>query len=451
MLKIRMNKYMINARPQTPIKPLTVTGLNQAAKNLLETNFPYVWIEGEISNLSQPASGHVYFSLKDTNAQIPCAFFRQYRQNKTPIENGQSVLVKAKLSLYTQRGTYQLIIYDVQDAGTGALEQAFRALKLRLEKEGLFAEEHKKQLPLYPQKIGIITSATGAALQDMLSVLGRRYPVAEIEVYDAIVQGEKAPGSLLNALKLAQTRQTCDVLIIGRGGGSLEDLWAFNDETLAREIFACEIPIVSGVGHEVDFTITDLVADLRAPTPSAAAESISADKFELQQQLDATLKQLQLVLLNRLNETQNRLLILSKGLTHPSDKINAIETKLKNLLSDARLSLQKILFDLDGKVSTLHLNLMNHVTRNHEQQCKRVENAEQKLTHYIQTQYQERASLLKQFAIQLHTLSPLATLDRGYTITKDISGKPITQSSKLNSNDRITIQWADGEQTAIID
>ena len=258
---------------------ISVSQLNRRVKTLIEQGMTRLWVEGEISNLSRPASGHIYLSLKDDAAQVSAAWFRQ-RQRGPAIgfKNGDRVLALGRVSLYEARGNYQLIIEQMEPAGEGVLKRRFDALKLKLAGEGLFDEDRKREIPALPGRIGIITSPTGAAIRDILSILKRRFPAVPVVIYPSAVQGEAAPGELISALQTATDRDECDVLIMGRGGGSLEDLWAFNDEKLARAIADCPIPIVSAVGHEVDFTIADFVADVRAPTPSGAAELIVPDR-----------------------------------------------------------------------------------------------------------------------------------------------------------------------------
>src|SRR5210317_1844876 len=261
--------------------PISVSQLNRKARTLLEQGIARLWVEGEISNLARPASGHIYFSLKDEKAQVRAAWFRQ-RQRGPAIgfKDGDKVLAYGRVSLYEPRGDYQLIVEQLEPAGEGVLKQRFDALKKKLLAEGLFDEDRKQALPVVPARVGVITSPSGAAIRDIITVLGRRFPSVPVVIYPAAVQGDAAPGELLAALQTAVRRDECDVLIIGRGGGSLEDLWAFNDETLARAIAECPIPIVSAVGHEVDFTIADFVADVRAPTPSGAAEIVVPDQHD---------------------------------------------------------------------------------------------------------------------------------------------------------------------------
>lgn len=263
---------------------LTVSRLNTEVKMLLEDSFPLLWVEGEISNLARPASGHIYLSLKDAHAQVSCAMFRNRNTNlRFQPANGQKVLVRARVSLFEARGNFQLILEHMEPAGDGALQRAFEELKNRLEKEGLFDPDRKRPLPRFPSRIGLITSDRGAAVRDVITVLQRRFPAIPVRVYPVPVQGEKAAVEIARTLDIASERAECDVLILTRGGGSLEDLQAFNTEIVARSIVACDIPVISAVGHEIDFTIADFVADLRAPTPSAAAETAVPDQLELAQ------------------------------------------------------------------------------------------------------------------------------------------------------------------------
>lgn len=266
----------------------TVSRLNQTVRLLLEREMGQVWISGEISNFSQPSSGHWYFTLKDDNAQVRCAMFRNSNRRVTfRPQHGQQVLVRANITLYEPRGDYQIIVESMQPAGEGLLQQKYEQLKAQLTAEGLFEQKHKQALPSPAHCVGVITSKTGAALHDILHVLRRRDPGLPVIIYPTAVQGDDAPGQIVRAIALANARQECDVLIVGRGGGSLEDLWSFNDERVARAIFASQIPIVSAVGHETDVTIADFVADLRAPTPSAAAEIVSRNQQELLRQLQS--------------------------------------------------------------------------------------------------------------------------------------------------------------------
>src|SRR5882724_6514707 len=271
----------------------TVSGLNREVRLLLEHGLPVIWLEGELSNFSAPSSGHWYFSLKDREAQIRCAMFRMKNTSIgfTP-KAGQHLLVRGRVTMYEARGDYQLIVEHMEEAGVGALKREFERLKAKLSAEGLFALERKRELPRFPRRIGVITSPTGAAIRDILHILARRFPPAAVLIYPAPVQGDAAIPSIVEAIQTASARAECDVLIVARGGGSIEDLWAFNDERVARAIHASAIPIVSGIGHEIDFTIADFVADARAPTPSGAAELVAPDRTACLEALARTMERL---------------------------------------------------------------------------------------------------------------------------------------------------------------
>lgn len=381
----------------------TVSQLNGEARLLLEEVFKTMWITGEISNLSRPSSGHLYFSLKDEFAQVRCAFFRNsHRSMQFTPENGQQVLLQAQVSLYEPRGDYQLIVKHLQLAGDGALQLAFEQLKKKLAQEGLFDEAHKKPIPTHPKCIGVITSATGAAVRDILIVLRRRAPSIPVIIYPSLVQGDQAAKQLVEAIKIANQRQECDVLILARGGGSLEDLWPFNDEALARTIFASKIPIVSGVGHEVDFTIADFVADLRAPTPSAAAEHVSPNQLEIVTQLNRLYAQLYKSIQYCLTHYKNQLHHLQKRLRHPGQRL---------------------------RESAQHLDQL-----------------EQRLWQAIQTQLKTSQHKLLQLSRTLDALSPLQTLQRGYSILQlKETGKIIRDANTLSVGDQVFARLAKGE------
>ncbi|MFA6037855.1 MAG: exodeoxyribonuclease VII large subunit, partial [Legionellales bacterium] len=306
----------------------TVSSLNQSARLLLEEGLGTVWVEGEISNFVRASSGHIYFSLKDANAQVKCAYFKGRKNQQNNWAQGMQVLACARVSLYEPRGDYQLIVEYVEEAGLGALQKAFEVLKAKLQAEGLFASEHKKSLPAYPKCLGVITSPTGAAVKDILHVLERRYPILPVIIYPTLVQGTSAAAQITKAIKLANQQQRCDVLIVARGGGSLEDLWPFNEEIVAKAIFESKIPIISGVGHEIDFTIADFVADVRAPTPSAAAELASPDGEALLGYLEQMESRLTQRMLHRIAFIQQRLLGLTQRLRHPRERLQFFAQKL---------------------------------------------------------------------------------------------------------------------------
>ncbi len=297
---------------------LSVSQLNRRAKQLLETHIPLIWVSGELSNFAKPGSGHWYFSLKDERAQIRCAMFKQANSRlRWQPTAGMHVLVRARVSLYEGRGDYQLIVEHMEEAGAGALMQAFEDLKAKLQKEGLFDESQKQALPRFPQHIGIITSPTGAAVRDILAVIQRRYPIVNSTIIPVAVQGTGAAKGIVGAIKKAIEFAKFDALILTRGGGSIEDLWAFNDEALARAINACPIPIISAVGHEVDFTIADFVADIRAPTPSVGAEIITPDINEWLQTLDDVQRQLIRHQRRLIQQKLQQLAFLQRRLRHP--------------------------------------------------------------------------------------------------------------------------------------
>ena len=307
----------------------SVSSLNLSVANLLEQTFAWIWVEGEISNLAQPASGHIYFSLKDHSAQVSCAMFKgRNRSLKFQPENGNQVLVRAKVSLYQPRGNYQLIVDRMEEAGDGVLRRQFEELKRKLTAEGLFDETAKQKIPQLPESIGIITSKTGAAIHDVLSVIERRFPSIPVKLFPVPVQGIEAAAAICNAIKrideqVAAGELNCDVILLVRGGGSLEDLWSFNDENVARAIFDCSIPIVSGVGHEVDVTIADYVADIRAATPTAAAETVTPDQTTWLQSFDWFQQQLQQLLNNKIQRQQEKMQWLQQRLQqqHPENQV----------------------------------------------------------------------------------------------------------------------------------
>lgn len=390
----------------TDKKIYSVSQLNTAAKMLLEEHLPLVWVEGEISNLAQPSSGHIYFSLKDEFAQVRCAMFRNQknRLNFEP-ENGMQVIAQAQVSIYEARGDYQLIAHYLEPAGEGLLRQKFEQLKHKLQQEGLFEIEHKQTLPKYPQQIGVITSPTGAAVRDILHVLKRRFPSIPIIIYPTQVQGSDAKEKIVHAINLANHQHQCDLLILARGGGSLEDLWPFNEEIVARAIYNSELPIISGIGHEVDFTIADFVADVRAPTPSAAAEVAAPDI----QDITYSLQQLQNTLTHKINA-----------------KIQLLKTTLEHL--------------------TKRLQHPGKRLQNYSQQ---LDNLEQRLNISIKNILQNKQHILNNLSSTLDAISPLATLHRGYSIlTKD---KKIIKSVKdVQLDDTLTAKLHDGELTCIV-
>ncbi len=428
---------------------LTVTQLNYTVRNLLEMELGHIWLTGEISNFSQPTSGHWYLTLKDDKAQVRSAMFRMKNRvvNFQP-QNGMQVLVQAKISLYEPRGDYKLIIERMQMAGDGLLQQKFEALKIKLANVGLFSQEYKKEIPSFVKTVGIVTSSTGAALQDILNVLQRRDPSLNIIIYPTMVQGSEATNDIVTSIKIANNRKECDVLIIGRGGGSLEDLWSFNEEAVAYAIFNSEIPIISAVGHEVDVTITDFVADLRAPTPSAAAELVSKDKQELLRQLQYHYDRINFAFdrlwgskITQLEQLQARL-----STQHPLHQV----TQQKNQLMQQKMLLlrafQQIIKNKKQKVAYIeHRVTLNPLASYLIQQQNQQDYLAQRLNYIIEKKFTQKQQTFQQLCTQLESLSPLKVFSRGYSMTKNNNDEVITSIKKIKVGDQINTKILDGE------
>lgn len=438
------------APPETRI--LSVSQLNLEVQGLLEGSFPLLWVEAELSNLKRPASGHLYFSLKDDRAQVSGAMFRNRNRllRFTP-RDGMQVLVRARVTLYVPRGNYQLIIEHMEEAGEGRLRREFEALRERLFQEGLFAGERKRGLPRVPRRIGVITSPSGAAIRDILHVLKRRCPGIPVLVYPAAVQGNQAPAELRRALALANARDDCDVLIIGRGGGSLEDLWAFNDEQLTRDVAASRIPVVSAVGHEVDTALTDYAADLRAPTPSAAAELISPDTGDLRTRVKAAEQRLGLRMRERLASLAQRLDGLSRRLGRPDQRLQQYAQQLDELEQRLTRQLRHQQAMTAQRLEQLRRRLLGRDPRTQLAQTRRQLNAlHQRLLRPVPRQLTERENLLRQLQQRLETAGPMATLRRGYSIS--FTGEePLRSVKGVKKGDRLRTQLADGEIFSVVD
>lgn len=437
-----------------PHEIYTVSQLNTEARIFLEESFRTIWIIGEISNLARPTSGHLYFSLKDKNAQVRCAFFRNshHRIHFIP-ENGQQVLIQANVSLYQPRGDFQLIVTHMEIAGNGALQIAFEKLKHRLAEEGLFAKEHKQLIPRIPQCIGVITSPTGAAIRDILNVLHRRFPSIPVIIYPSLVQGTQAAIQLVAAIKNANHRKECDVLILSRGGGSLEDLWPFNEEAVARAIYTSHIPIVTGIGHEIDFTIADFVADVRAATPSAAAEAISPDKKEWHQHLKNFQSHLLKSIQSQLNKYEMQLSHLSKRLRHPGQRLRDQVQHLDQLEQNLLLSQYNLITQKKARLEYMMIKLYNlNPQKRIEIFTTQIDGIEQRLNtawkHYFQHQQQQ----LLNFSRTLDSISPLKTLERGYAIiTKKEMKKFVRNINELSIGDKINARLAIGNVDCLVE
>ncbi|WP_422767270.1 exodeoxyribonuclease VII large subunit [Photobacterium leiognathi subsp. mandapamensis] len=434
---------------QTNSRIYTVSSLNAQVRLILENEMGVVWLIGELSNFSMPVSGHWYFTLKDSRAQVKCAMFKGSNRHVTfKPGNGNQVLVKARLSLYEPRGDYQLIIESMQPEGDGRLQQQFEQLKMSLAAEGLFAQSLKKSLPEQPKRVGIITSKTGAALHDILHVLQRRDPSLPIVIYPTMVQGEGAAISIAQAIGRANARQECDVLIVGRGGGSLEDLWAFNEEIVARTIAASQIPIVSAVGHEVDVTIADFVADVRAPTPSAAAELISRDMTHQTQLLDRKRQQLRHAITAYLSQSLRQTTQLQHRLErqHPQLRLNLQQQHLdeisQRLTQAMAKKLQKHQQHIEHNNYKLSLYSPASLVRNAQ---RNLERSEKRLYDALDRKLLNARHKLAVAAEKLETVSPLATLARGYSITRNEQGDVIRKASQVKAGDTLITTVTDGE------
>ena len=425
----------------------SVSRLNHEVRTLLEGRFPLLWIEGEISNLARPASGHIYFTLKDAQAQVRCAMFRNRNQyNKARPENGSQVLLRARISLYENRGDYQLIVEHMEEAGDGALRRAFEELKQRLAKEGLFDEALKKAPPELPKRIGVITSPSGAAIRDVLTVLARRFPGIPVLIYPVPVQGDGAATQIAAAIDLADKRRDCDVLLLTRGGGSLEDLWAFNEEPVARAIHRCGLPLVSAIGHEIDFTIADFAADRRAATPSAAAEMLSPDRTRRLLDLVATETRLSELMRRHLRHLAERLAWTSKRLQHPGQRLRAIAQRLDELEMRMTGVLRARLRHGWSRLGETHAHLrrlspaahLPRLTLHHEQLQGRLRQAMRAL---LARRRQALAALMR----ELDAVSPLATLGRGYAIVRRLpEGEVLRDTHGIEPSMRVETQLAKG-------
>ncbi len=429
---------------------LKVFELNAEVSLFLKQGFLLLWVEGEISNLSRPASGHLYFSLKDSGAQIRCTLFKNRNRyiNVKP-QNGQKVLVRGRIGLYEARGEFQLIAEYMEDAGTGLLQKQFEALKTKLATKGWFDPVFKQPLPIYPKQIGIISSPTAAALRDILNVLKRRCPHIPVLIYPTAVQGSQAALQLETAVRQANIDQTCDVLIIARGGGSLEDLVAFNDENLANTIYETTIPIVTGIGHEIDFTIADFVADQRAPTPSAAAELVSPDSEYLNRDLQQFRYKMLRLIQAKFKQKNEQTAWLSKRLEqqHPAYQLQQQSQQLDALKTRLTLKIQQQIKNKQNAIQLTKKRLSasspTHLIRNQQQKLM------QKITllhHAIKVNMSAKRSHLTLQATRLDAMSPLKTLERGYAIIKDNKKQKVISSvTQLKTGDQINIQMKDGE------
>ncbi len=438
------------------ISAISVSELNRQARALLEQGIARLWVSGEISNLSRPASGHVYFSLKDDKAQVSCAYFRQRQRGPTiGLKDGDQVLVFGLVSIYEARGNYQLIVEQIEAAGEGELRRRFEALKKKLAAEGLFDEDLKQAIPKLPRRIGVVTSPSGAAIRDILTILKRRFPAVPVIIYPTAVQGEAATKQIVSAVNVAGSRAECDVLIIARGGGSLEDLWPFNEEAVARTISDCEIPVVSAVGHEIDFTICDFVADLRAPTPSGAAELVVPDQAEWLRSLTSTTARIASLGRRYLEDHYQELDFLSRRLAQ-SSPASIVARQLEWLENLRQVLTGAVRYDLVKRARTLEFVRTRLLQQS---PAIKVQYSMHQLTDLRRRLTNSGTSsvdrLMNRFNIAeraLQSVSPLATLERGYAIVSDTeTGKVLTDASVTKPGTGITARLASGSLLATVD
>src|SRR3984893_11835041 len=433
----------------------SVSRLNREVRVLLERGLGSLWLEAEISHLARPSSGHWYFSLKDAAAQVRCAMFRQRNMLCAfTARDGQKVLVRARIGLYEPRGEYQLIVDHMEDAGLGALKRQFEELSAKLAAEGLFAAERKSPLPSLPRRIGIITSPTGAAVRDILHVLARRFPAAAVLIYPVSVQGAQAAAEIIAALEVSGRRAECDVLILARGGGSLEDLWAFNDERLARAIVASRIPVITGIGHEIDFTIADFAADVRAPTPCAAAELVVPDAEEWLGAFVRFGARLQHCMLHRLEEHGERLRWLTGrlGQVSPAARLSAQAQRLDELEQCLVRAMRRRLQEHQARLRWLtgRAAQVSQSTRL-AQQMLRVKQLDQQMSRAWRQVINSKREKLLPLVRTLNAVSPLATLERGYAIVRVEGGEILRNAAHVKPGAIIEARLAQGRIRAKVE
>lgn len=413
----------------------------------MEVSYPEIWIEGELSSLSSPASGHLYFSLKDERSQLRCAMFKgrasisRYRPKA-----GDLVRVRAKISVYSARGDLQCIVQHIEEAGEGVLQRRFEELKASLNQQGLFDQKHKKAIPPFAKSIGIITSPSGAAVRDIISTLKRRCPGIPVVIYPAVVQGDSAAKSITKSIRDAVAHQRCDVLLLSRGGGSLEDLWCFNHEEVAREIHNCPIPIISGVGHEVDVTIADLVSDLRAPTPTAAAELVSPNTEQLLNQIESMKFRLPRSFERLIQRRAQQVDLTGRQLVHPKQQLKRNREKLDHTISRMRLGVDASLY----KSTTIVSSLFKRLQFQNPQKLIELNNAAshslgQRLKRATNSKFEMVRQSSDSLGGQLHLVSPLATLGRGFSISRDKDNTILRSTKQISINDNISVQLSDGQ------
>jgi exodeoxyribonuclease VII large subunit len=430
----------------------SVSRLNKEVRTLLERGLGVVWVEGELSNFSQPSSGHWYFSLKDREAQVRCAMFRLKNAalGFTP-KAGQHVVARGRVSLYEPRGDYQLIVDHLEEAGLGALQREFERLKSKLAAEGLFASERKRSLPRFPRRIAVVTSPTGAAVRDVLNILARRFPPAAVLVYPTAVQGAAAAPAIVQALQLASARADCDVLILARGGGSLEDLWAFNDERVARAVRACAIPVVTGIGHEIDFTIADFAADARAPTPSGAAELVAPDRASCLEALSRMEARITACMKRELRTASTQFANISMRLkqAHPGMRLAHQAQRLDDLEQRLTSAVQEVLHMRRHRLNDAYTSLIQHspehLAREYRRRYEGLQSRLERATKEYVSRLRHRVDLAER---TLEAASPLATLARGFAIVTREDGTLVTDARSVPAGEEIEARLASGRLRA---
>lgn len=437
-----MKNFTTSASHETAF---TVSQLNRQIQQLLEASLPWILVEGEISNLAKPSSGHWYFSLKDDRAQIRCAMFKGKNATvRFKPKDGDMVRLRARVTFYGPRGDCQLSVEGMESAGEGALQQAFERLKNTLQAEGLFAPEHKKPLPTKPERVAIITSPIGAAVRDMIIAFRRRFPLTELTILPSLVQGQDAAKNILRQLQRADGSGHFDAIILGRGGGSLEDLWSFNDETLARAIFAANTPIVSAVGHETDFTIADFVADVRAATPTTAAELLSPDRHQLIRQIVQQEKQLVRRMSRILEQCQQQLDFMTKRIRHPKERIEQQQNQLEQLKRRLQQSMQRKVLEQQTQTENLSHRLeKNSPTRRIDQNRQKLKDIDARLARALNNTLTNKQTAFSRIIDKLNLVSPLNTLARGYAIaSKD--EQVIRSINDVDKGNAISVRVQDG-------
>ena len=429
---------------EKPARVISVAELNRLAKELIEQNLPLMWVAGEISNFTRAASGHCYFSLKDAQAQVRCVMFRHRMQLQDwRPENGMQVEVRACPSFYEQRGEFQLNVEAMRRSGLGALYEAFEKLKARLQAEGLFDAAAKQPLPRFPRAIGVVTSLQAAALRDVLTTLRRRMAAIPVIVYPTAVQGAGAGAQIAAAIGTADARAECDVLIVCRGGGSIEDLWAFNEEVVARAIHACTLPVVCGIGHETDFTIADFVADARAPTPTAAAQMASPNRDDLRQDLSHLYQRLARVTERALERRMQQLDVLARRLTHPGERIANQLAQLGHLASRLRSAWQMTSGNSEWRLRELYQQLLA-LRPDFTVLATRQQTLAQRLASAAAHRIDALGAEVRSLAAQLAQLNPSAVLERGYSMVETAAGDIVRDSAQIERDDEVKLTFAQG-------